>query len=70
MPVEFSFLPFGIGTTKTHIATAAVDVAAKGAPGCPAFALVQWKTPPAPGYYYLTTLSDGKQITAIWARNG
>jgi hypothetical protein len=52
MPVEFSFLSFGIGTTKTRIATTAVDVAAKGAPGCPAFARVQWKTP-AGGHYCL-----------------
>jgi hypothetical protein len=53
MPVEFSFLSFGIGTTKTHIATTAVDLATKGAPGCPAFARVQWKTPPTPGHYCL-----------------
>jgi hypothetical protein len=53
MPVEFSFLSFGIGTTKTHIATTAVDVAAKGAPGCPAFARVQWTTPPTAGHYCL-----------------
>jgi hypothetical protein len=53
MPVEFSFLSFGIGTTKTHIASTPVDVAAKGAPGCPAFARVQWTTPPTPGHYCL-----------------
>lgn len=53
MPVEFSFLSFGIGTTKTHIATTAVDVGAKGTAGCPAFARVQWTTPPTPGHYCL-----------------
>jgi len=53
MPVEFSFLTFGIGTTKTHIATTAVDVAAKGMPGCPAFARVQWTTPPTAWHYCL-----------------
>lgn len=53
MPVDFSFLSFGIGTTKTHIATTAVDVAAKGMAGCPAFAKVQWTTPPTPGHYCL-----------------
>jgi hypothetical protein len=53
MPVEFSFLTFGIGTTKTHIATTAVDVAPKGVPGCPAFARVQWTTPLTPGHYCL-----------------
>jgi hypothetical protein len=53
MPVDFSFLSFGIGTKKTHIATTAVDVSAKGAPGCPAFARVQWTTPPTPGHFCL-----------------
>jgi hypothetical protein len=53
MPVEFSFLTFGIGTTKTPIATAATDVAAKGMPGCPAFVRVQWTTPPTAGHFCL-----------------
>lgn len=53
MPVDFSFLSFGIGTAKTFIATTAVDVAAKGMAGCPAFARVQWTTPPMPGHYCL-----------------
>lgn len=53
MPVEFSFLSFGIGTIKTPIATTAVDLGAKGAPGCPAFARVKWLTPPTPGHYCL-----------------
>jgi hypothetical protein len=48
MPVEFSYLSFGIGTTKTHIETTAVDVGVKGAPGCPAFARVPWTTPTWP----------------------
>jgi hypothetical protein len=52
MPVEFSYLSFGIGTTKTHIETTAVDVGAKGAPGCPAFARVPWTTP-THGHYCL-----------------
>jgi hypothetical protein len=51
MPVDFSYLSFGIGTTKTFIAATAVDVAAKGMPGCPAFARVQWTTPATPGHY-------------------
>jgi hypothetical protein len=53
MPVDFSFLSFGIGTKKTHVATTAVDVGAKGAQGCPAFARVQWTTPPTPGHFCL-----------------
>ena len=53
MPVDFSFLSFGIGTSKTFIATTAVDIAAKGMAGCPAFARVQWTTPPTPGHYCL-----------------
>jgi hypothetical protein len=53
MPVDFSFLSFGIGGTKTHIGTTAVDLAVKGAPGCPAFAHMNWTTPPTPGHFCL-----------------
>jgi hypothetical protein len=54
MPVNFSYLSFGITTTKTPIPpTTTVDLAAKGMPGCPAFAHVQWTTPATPGHYCL-----------------
>jgi hypothetical protein len=73
MPVEFSFLSFGIGATKTHIATAAVDVGAKGTPGCPAFARVQWTTPPTPGHYCLvvefTWADDANPLNNVGQHN-
>jgi hypothetical protein len=53
MPVDFSFLSFGIGGKKTYIGTKSVDLAVKGAPGCPAFARVPWTTPVTPGHYCL-----------------
>jgi hypothetical protein len=53
MPVNFSYLSFGIGTTQTPIGTTKVNLGAKGAPGCPAFATQSWKTPPTPGHYCL-----------------
>src|ERR1017187_81179 len=53
MPVDFSFLSFGIGGKKTHIGTTPVDLAVKGAPGCPAFARMPWLTPITPGHYCL-----------------
>ena len=53
MPVDFSFLSFGIGEEKTHIGTTPVDLAVKGAPGCPAFARMPWLTPITPGHYCL-----------------
>jgi hypothetical protein len=60
MPVAFSFLTFGIGTTKTAIATTPVDIGAKGTPQCPAFARVQWTTPAVAGHYCLI-------VEFIWA---
>jgi hypothetical protein len=51
--VQFSYLSFGIGTKKTPIGAAHVDLGAKGAPDCPAFAHRAWKTPATPGHYCL-----------------
>jgi hypothetical protein len=53
MAVDFSFLSFGIGEEKTHVGTTPVDLAVKGAPGCPAFARMPWLTPITPGHYCL-----------------
>jgi hypothetical protein len=55
LPVFFSFLTFGIGTTSTFIGMTKVDLPAKGQPGCPAFAITKWRTPAAPGHYCLQT---------------
>jgi hypothetical protein len=48
LPVHVSFLEFGIGTTRHEVGQTAVDLAVKGAAGCPAFAAVGWHTPATP----------------------
>jgi hypothetical protein len=59
LPVEFSFLTFGIGTTSTPIGADAVALQVKGAPGPPAIAKVRWRTPAVPGHYCI-------QVRLIW----
>jgi hypothetical protein len=51
MPVQFSFLSFGIATTSTPIAATTVNVGVKGGPGYPAVAEVTWITPPTLGHH-------------------
>lgn len=51
MPVQVSFLSFGVATTSTPIASTTVDVGVKGGPGQPGIAEVTWLTPPTPGHY-------------------
>ncbi len=58
MGVNFSFLSFGMGTQSNPIGATAVDLAAKGLPGCPAFAYMKWTTPPALGHYCLQVLLE------------
>jgi hypothetical protein len=54
MPVDFSFLSFGIGAKKNPIATFhSINLGVKGSANCPAFAKVQWTTPATPGHYCL-----------------
>jgi len=53
MPVSFSYLTFGIGTTRIPIAETIVDLPVKGAPGHPAFTKAIWHTPTTPGHYCL-----------------
>jgi len=53
MPVRFSYLSFGIGTKDNPIGTTKVDLGARGAPNCPAFATHSWTTPSTPGHYCL-----------------
>lgn len=59
MPVRFSYLDFGIGTVSHPIGQTAVDLPAKGAAGCPAFASVRWRTPTQAGHYCL-------QVELLW----
>jgi len=56
--VQFSFLSFGMGTQSNPIGSTMVDLAAKGLPGCPAFAYMPWTTPATLGHYCLQVLLD------------
>ncbi len=60
LPVRFSYLSFGVGTESHPIGDTTVDLGAKGAPGCPAFATRAWTTPAVPGHYCLL-------VELIWA---
>jgi hypothetical protein len=51
MPVEFSFLSFGVATTSTAIGTTLVSVGVKGSTSHPARTRIAWLTPPTPGHY-------------------
>jgi hypothetical protein len=53
MPVQFSYLSFGIATVSTFIGETFVDVPCNGAPGCPATTTMDWTTPSTPGHYCL-----------------
>lgn len=59
LPVRFSFLDFGIGTTQVAIGQTVVDLPIKGAPGHPVAATQVWRTPTTPGHYCL-------QVELIW----
>jgi hypothetical protein len=66
--VNFSFLSFGMGTQSHPIGTTAVDLAAKGLPGCPAFAYMSWTTPATLGHYCLQILLEPPDDTN-WLNN-
>jgi hypothetical protein len=57
--VQVSYLAFGVGTTRHDVGLTAVDLAVKGAVGCPVYATVPWHTPATPGHYCL-------QVELIW----
>jgi hypothetical protein len=56
MPVAFSFLEFGVGTTSVPIGSTEVNLGVKGGPGCPAYATMPWTTPITPGHYCIQVL--------------
>jgi hypothetical protein len=56
MPVKFSYLDFGIGTTPIFISETLVDLGVKGGAQCPAYAKATWKTPATEGHYCLQVL--------------
>ena len=51
LPVDFSYLSFGIGTQSHPVGQTKVNLGVKGGPNHPAFARVPWKTPDAEGHY-------------------
>jgi hypothetical protein len=53
LPVQFSYMSFGIGTHIHPIGTTKVNLGARGAPNCPTFAAQSWTTPSTPGHYCL-----------------
>jgi hypothetical protein len=59
LPVSFSYLAFGIGTTKNAIGTTHVNLSVKGGSACPAYARHAWTTPATPGHYCL-------QVELLW----
>lgn len=58
LPVVFSYLSFGIGTTSHPIGSTTVNLGVKGSPAAPALATVAWRTPAAPGHYCLQAFID------------
>jgi hypothetical protein len=56
LPVDFSYLSFGIGTQSHGIGQTKVNLGVKGGPGQPAFATMPWRTPHAPGHYCIQVL--------------
>jgi hypothetical protein len=59
MPVDFSYLDFGIGGASIPIGGDEVDLPVKGAAGTPTIATADWHTPKTPGHYCL-------RVRLIW----
>ena len=58
LPVKFSYLSFGTGTTTHTIGQTTTNLGVKGGPNHPAFASVKWITPDEEGHYCLQVLLD------------
>jgi hypothetical protein len=56
LPVQVSYLEFGVATVRHDVGVTTVDLPVKGAAGCPAFATVPWRTPAMAGHYCLQVL--------------
>ncbi len=59
LPIELSYLDFGIGGVAVPIGATTVDLPVKAAVGTTAIATVDWRTPTAPGHYCL-------QVRILW----
>jgi hypothetical protein len=53
LPVHLSYLSFGVGTVSHPVASTKVNLGVKGSPNQPAFAILDWKTPPVAGHFCL-----------------
>ena len=76
LPVYFSYLEFGIGTTVHKIDSGKptfIDLGVKGGAGCPAFATKAWRTPTVPGHYclqvFLDWLDDANPLNNLGQKN-
>ncbi len=58
MPVNFSYLEFGIATVSIPIGPTQVNLGVKGGIGCPAYATMPWTTPTTPGHYCIQVQLD------------
>jgi hypothetical protein len=58
MPVDFSYLSFGIGTLSRGIGQVKVNLGVKGGSDHPAFARIPWVTPAEPGHYCVQVYLD------------
>jgi hypothetical protein len=59
LPVEMSYLDFGIGGVAVPIGATTVDLPVKGGVGSPVIAQVDWRTPKTPGHYCI-------QVRLMW----
>jgi hypothetical protein len=62
MPVEFSFLTFGVTTTSTPIGRTTVSVGAKGTANHPVKTRIPWITPATGGHFCI-------QANLVWAED-
>ncbi|MBL8222799.1 MAG: hypothetical protein JNL62_26405 [Bryobacterales bacterium] len=58
LPVNFSYMSFGIGAKTEAIGQAGVNLGVKGGADHPAFARVPWRTPREPGHYCIQVVLD------------
>jgi hypothetical protein len=56
--VHFSYLSFGMATESHQIGSSTTNLNARGLPGCPAFAYIDWTTPAQKGHYCLQVLLE------------
>lgn len=60
LPVDLSFLSFGVGAKSTWIGKTYTNLGVKGSAHCPAYADFLWHAPKMPGHYCL-------QALLVWA---